>query len=51
LLPGFEIRLHRVEKFKWKRVSLVNIWNVAVEPSLGVVIGKKANVLEFPSKN
>ncbi len=51
LLTCFEIRLHGVEELNWERVSLVNIWNVAIKTSFGVVIGKKANVLEFPPEN
>jgi hypothetical protein len=51
LLTSLQIRLYRVEEFKWERISLVDVWNIAVETSRGVIVCKKADVLELPSED
>jgi len=39
LLTSLERRLNRLKELKWERISLVDIWYVAVEACLGVIVG------------
>ena len=51
LFTSLKRGLHRLQELNWKRVALVNIWNIAVKFGLCIVVRKKANVFEFPSEN
>lgn len=51
MLSSFEWGLDALEEVEWNRIALMDIGNVAVEACFGVVVGKQADVLEFPAKD
>jgi hypothetical protein len=51
LLSSFEWGLDALEEVEWNRIALMDIGNVAVEACFGVVVGKQADILEFPAKD
>lgn len=40
-----------MEERDWQGVALVNIGDIAIEPSLGIIVDEEANVFEFPAED
>jgi hypothetical protein len=51
LLTSLERWLDRVKEFNWEGVALVNVWDVALEASLSIVVRQQTNVLELPAED
>lgn len=51
LLSVLQGRLDVLEEGQGKGVAFVDIWNIAVEAGLGVIVSEEADVLEFPAED
>jgi hypothetical protein len=51
LLTRLERWRERVKKLNWERITLVNVWDIAVESIFGIVIRQKTNAFEPPPED